>query len=60
MVILAKRDDHVNLSIKPEIVAEFYRHAEKQGIKLSTWVAAKMKEFNEEQRLLEEMRRNKK
>jgi hypothetical protein len=60
IILSSKRPDHVNLSIKPEIVDEFYKYSGRLGIKLSPWVAAKMKEFIEEQKELEELRKNKK
>ena len=53
-----KRPDHVNLSIKPEIVKEFYKYSAKLGIKLSPWVAVKMEEFIEEQKELAEIKKN--
>ena len=60
MIILdkKKRADHLNISIKPEIVEEFRKYAEKKGVLISPWVAAKMKEFIEEEKALEEMKKN--
>lgn len=57
---MGKRPDHVNLSIKPELVEEFYKYSGRMGIKLSPWVAAKMREFIEEQKALEDLKNNKK
>lgn len=48
------RPDHLNISVKPEIVAEFKKYAARKGILISPWVAAKMREFIEEERALEE------
>lgn len=49
-----------NMSIDPEVFEEFCNYAGKKGIKISTWVSMKMKEFIEEEKLLEELRKNKK
>ena len=61
MIILdkKKRADHLNISVKPEIVEEFKKYAEKKGILISPFVAAKMKEFIEEEKALEELKNNK-
>jgi len=53
-----KRADHLNISIKPEIVEEFRKYAEKKGVLISPWVAAKMREFIEDEKALEEMKKN--
>lgn len=60
MIILdkKKRADHLNISIKPEIVEEFRKYAEKKGVLISPWVAAKMREFIEDEKALEEMKKN--
>lgn len=49
-----------NVSIDPETFEEFCNYAGKKGIKISTWVTMKMKEFIEEEKLLEELKNNKK
>jgi len=54
------RADHVNISVKPEIVAEWRKYAEKKGMLLSPWVAAKMKEFIEEEKELEDLKKARK
>jgi len=48
-----------NMSIEKEVLEDFCKYAGKKGIKISTWVTAKMKEFIEEEELLEEYRKNK-
>ncbi|MBU3112012.1 hypothetical protein [Clostridium lacusfryxellense] len=48
-----------NMSIDPTVFEEFCNYAGKKGIKISTWVTIKMKEFVEEEKFLEEMRKNK-
>lgn len=50
---------NLNITVDPKVYQEFCEHAEKQGIKTSTWVNAKMKEFIEEQQVLEELRKQK-
>jgi hypothetical protein len=45
-----------NITLEPDVYEEFCKYAGKQGIKVSTWVNLKMKEFIEEQKMLKEMR----
>ena len=47
------------MSIDPVVFEEFCKIAGNKGIKISTWVTAKMKEFVEEEKLLEEIKKNK-
>lgn len=58
--MLAKRPEQFNITVNPELKDEWNRYAERQGIRFSPWIAAKMKEFIEEQKELEELRKNKK
>lgn len=46
-----------NITLEEEVYEEFCRHAGKKGIKVSTWINIKMKEFIEEEKMLEEMRK---
>ena len=46
----------VNLTIDPLVYADFCKYAEKIGIRVSPWVAARMKDFIEEQKTLEELK----
>lgn len=46
-----------NITLDPEVYEEFCKYAGKKGIKISPWVNQKMKEFIEEEKLLEELRR---
>lgn len=55
-----KRADHINISVKPEIVEKFKKYASRKGILLSPWVAAKMLEFIEDEETLLELKNNKK
>jgi len=57
---MGKREDHLNISIKPDLKAEWDKYAGRLGMKFSTWISVKMQEFIEEQRTLEEIRNNKK
>lgn len=45
-----------NMSIDPQVYEDFVYYTEKKAIKVSTWVTLKMKEFVEEQLLLEELK----
>jgi len=57
VVILAAKKRQ-NVTIDPEVYEEFCNYAGKKGIKISTWVNIKMKEFIEEEKLIEEMRKH--
>jgi len=48
-----------NMSIDPVVFEEFCKIAGNKGMKISTWVTARMKEFVEEEKLLEELKKNK-
>jgi hypothetical protein len=48
-----------NITVDPVIFEEFCNYAGRQGIKISTWITIKMKEFVEEQKLLEELKNKK-
>lgn len=48
-----------NISIDPKVLDEFCYYAGPKGIKISTWVTAKMKEFIEDEKLLEEVKQKK-
>lgn len=49
-----------NISVDPTIYEDFKIYAEKKGIKVSTWVTAKMREFVEDEILLEEIKKARK
>ncbi|ALV21073.1 hypothetical protein [Carnobacterium antarcticum] len=49
----------LNITVEEEIYEEFLKHASKQGIKVSTWIGAQMNQFNDEQQMLEEYRKEK-
>ncbi|SDJ75999.1 hypothetical protein [Salimicrobium halophilum] len=49
-----------NITLEDGVYDEFCKYAGKKGIKVSTWVNVKMKEFIEEEKMIEEYRRNKK
>lgn len=42
-----------NITLDPEVFEEFCKYAGKKGIKISTWINLKMKEFIEEERAAE-------
>lgn len=46
----------VNMTINPEVYEEFCKYAGKKGIKISTWVNLQMKNFIEEEKMIEEYR----
>lgn len=46
-----------NITVEDEVYEEFCRYAGKKGIKISTWVTQKMKEFIEEEKMIEEFRK---
>ena len=49
-----------NMSIDPTIYEQFNYYAEKKGIKVSTWVTVKMKEFVAEEKEMEELKKARK
>jgi hypothetical protein len=48
-----------NISVDPETFEEFCKYAGRKGMKISTWVTMKMKEFIEEEKMLEELKNKK-
>lgn len=49
-----------NITLEEDTYEEFCKYAGRKGIKVSTWINVKMKEFIEEEKMIEEYRRNKK
>lgn len=47
-----------NISVDPVVLEKFCNIAGSKGIKISTWVNAKMKEFVEEEEALQELKKN--
>lgn len=58
MIILAAQRRQ-NITVDPVVFEDFCKYAGPMGIKISTWITAKMREFVEDQKALEEMRKNK-
>ncbi len=54
MLLATKR---VNITVEEQVMDEFFKFANKKGIKFSTWVNVKMKEFIEEEKMIEEFRK---
>ena len=48
-----------NMSIDPKVYEDFCKYSELKGIKVSTWVTMKMKEFVEEEEAMEELKMKK-
>jgi TRAP-type C4-dicarboxylate transport system substrate-binding protein len=57
VIILAVK--RVNMTLDPEVFEEFRKYGERKGIKISTWVTQKMKEFVEEEKAIEELKNSK-
>lgn len=49
-----------NMSIDPQVYEDFIKYSEPKGIKVSTWVSMRMKEFVEDEKLLEEIKKARK
>ena len=49
-----------NITIEHEVFNEFCKYAERQGIKFSPWVNQQMKNFIEEQKMIEQWREEQK
>ena len=47
-----------SMTIDPKVFEDFCAIAGKKGIKISTWVTLKMREFVEEEELLQELKKN--
>ena len=48
-----------NMTIDPTVYEDFCKYAKRKGMKISTWVAMKMKEAIEEETEMEELNENK-
>jgi len=48
-----------NITLEPEVFEEFCHYAGPKGIKISTWINERMKEFIEDEKVLEEMKKKK-
>ena len=46
-----------NITLDPAVYEEFCKYAGLKGMKISPWVNQKMKEFIEEEKLLEQLRK---
>lgn len=46
-----------NITLEEDVYSEFAKYAGKKGIKISTWINIQMKQFIEEEKMLEEMRK---
>jgi antitoxin component of RelBE/YafQ-DinJ toxin-antitoxin module len=49
----------VNITVDEDVLKEFYRLANKKGIKLSSLVTIMLKDFIEEEKMIEEYRKKK-
>lgn len=49
----------INITVDPEVYDEFCKYAGKKGIKVSTWVNVQMENFVEEEKMIEEYRKEK-
>lgn len=49
----------INITLDPEVYDEFCKYAGKKGIKVSTWVNVQMENFIEEEKMIEEYRKEK-
>jgi len=56
VVLAVKRQ---NITLDPTVFEEFCKYAGKKGIKISTWINLKMKEFIEEEEAAEQARKKK-
>ena len=46
-----------NITLDPEVLDEFCKYSNKYGTSISSWIEVKMKEFIEEEKELEELRK---
>lgn len=47
----------LNITLDPEVLDEFCNYASKYGTSISSWIEVKMKEFIEEEKELDEVRK---
>ena len=47
----------LNITLDPEVFEEFCTYAERYGTSISSWIEVKMKEFIEEEKEIEELRK---
>lgn len=47
-----------NITIDPDVLEDFCYHSSKYGTSISAWIEVQMKEFIEEEKEVEEFRRN--
>ncbi|SFA70902.1 hypothetical protein [Clostridium frigidicarnis] len=47
----------LNITLDPEILEEFCNHASKYGTSISGWIEIKMKEFIDEEKEVDEIRK---
>ncbi len=47
----------LNITLDPEVLDEFCKYASKYGTSISSWIEVKMQDFIEEEKELEELRK---
>lgn len=47
-----------NITMDPQVFEDLCKYAGRKGIKISTWGTMKMREFVEEEKALEELKKN--
>lgn len=53
---MGRKAEHINITVPPDILEEFKKYGERKGIMISPFVAAKMKEFIEEEKTIEKLK----
>jgi uncharacterized protein YqgC (DUF456 family) len=56
MVIVGEKAVRINITLPPDVLAEFKKYGAKKGIMISPFVAAKMKEFIQEEKVIEKLK----
>lgn len=51
-----KKAEHINITVPPDILDEFKKYGARKGIMISPFVAAKMKEFIQEEKTIEKLK----
>jgi metal-responsive CopG/Arc/MetJ family transcriptional regulator len=60
VIILGKKAVRINITLPPDVLEEFKKYGERKGVMISPFVAAKMKEFIEEEKAIEKLKSEKK
>jgi metal-responsive CopG/Arc/MetJ family transcriptional regulator len=53
---MGEKFERINITLPPDVLAEFKKYGERKGVMISPFVAAKMREFIEEEKAIEKLK----